>query len=250
MLKIALIGYGKMGRMIEQLCRQRKDIEIVSIIDPQNTSCFAQINEKSLSVADVAVDFTFPGAVIENIESVAKLGKNIVVGTTGWYDKIDEAKKIIKQSNIGFIWASNFSIGVHLFFNIINNASQLINCFDNYDIYGIEMHHNQKKDSPSGTAKTIGDIMIKNIKRKKKIITERLDRKIEQDELHIASIRAGTIPGTHIVGFDSSVDEIELKHTAKTRAGFANGAIAASKWIEGKKGFYSIDDMMKEIIKN
>ena len=248
MLKIALIGYGKMGRMIEQLSKQREDVEIISIIDPQDVSCFAAINEESLKDVDVAIDFTYPGAIMENIESVAKLGKNMVVGTTGWYDKIDTVKEIVKQNNIGFIWASNFSIGVNLFFKMMGNASKLINRFDDYDIYGIEMHHNQKKDSPSGTAKTIGDILLKNIDRKTEIVTERLDRQIKPEELHISSVRAGTIPGTHIVGFNSPVDEIQLKHTAKGRAGFANGAITASKWIEGKKGFYSIEDMMKDII--
>ena len=157
-------------------------------------------------------------------------------------------KETVERNNIGFIWASNFSIGVNLFFKMMGNASKLINRFDDYDIYGIEMHHNQKKDSPSGTAKTIGDILLKNIDRKTQIVTQRLDRKIKPEELHFSSVRAGTFPGTHIVGFDSLVDEIQLKHTAKGRAGFANGAIAASKWIEGKKGFYTIDDMMKEII--
>ncbi|RLG14505.1 MAG: 4-hydroxy-tetrahydrodipicolinate reductase, partial [Candidatus Nanohalarchaeota archaeon] len=235
MVKIALIGYGKMGRAIEQLCKEKEGIEVASIIDPFDKSCFAGINEESLNGIDVAVDFTTPGTVMDNISKIAELKKNIVVGTTGWYDKMDDVKKIVEKNNIGFIWASNFSIGVNLFFKMIRNASQLMNRFEDYDIYGIEMHHNQKKDSPSGTAKTIGDILLKNIERKKRVVTERLDRKIEPDELHIASVRAGTISGTHIVGFDSAVDEIELKHTAKGRIGFAGGAIMAAKWIENKK---------------
>ena len=135
-----------------------------------------------------------------------------------------------------------------MFFKIIENAAKIVNKIEDYDIYGYELHHNKKIDSPSGTAKTMGDILIKNIKRKNKLLFDKIERKIEPNELHFASVRAGAIPGTHVVGFDSSADTIELKHIARTREGFALGAIMAAQWIHNKKGFYSINDMMENIL--
>ena len=244
-MNIAIIGYGKMGREIEKAAKS-KGITTTSIIDPyDNDAGFKEINESSMSGVDVCIDFSTPSSVVDNIKKAAKFKKNVVIGTTGWYDKIDEARNIVKESNIGFIYASNFSIGVNAFFKIIESAAKIINKVENYDIYGYELHHNKKIDSPSGTAKTIGEILIKNIKRKDTMIFDKIDRKIEPNELHIASIRAGSIPGTHVVGFDSSADTIELRHTARNREGFALGAIMAAQWIQNKKGFYDINDIIK-----
>ncbi|MDP3764939.1 MAG: 4-hydroxy-tetrahydrodipicolinate reductase [Nanoarchaeota archaeon] len=247
-MNIAIIGYGKMGHEIERIAKS-KGINVVSIIDLNDDSAtYREINEKSMHNVDVCIDFTNPNAVINNIQKISKFKKNVVVGTTGWYDKLEEAKKLVNQNNIGLIYASNFSIGVNMFFKIIENAAKIMNKIDDYDIYGYELHHNKKIDSPSGTAKTIGEILIKNIKRKNKLLFEKIDRKIEPNELHYASVRAGYIPGTHVVGFDSSADTIELKHVARSREGFALGAIMAAQWIHNKKGFYDINDMMKSII--
>ena len=156
----------------------------------------------------------------------------------------------MKQNGTGLIHSSNFSIGVNVFFKIIENAARMFNKIEEYDVYGYEMHHNKKIDSPSGTAKTIGNILINNIKRKDKLLFEAINRKIQPNELHFASVRAGAIPGTHAVGFDSDADTIELKHTARNREGFALGAIMAAKWIKNKKGFYTIDDMMDSIMES
>ena len=247
-MNIAIIGYGKMGHEIERIAKS-KGINVVSIIDPaDNNANYREIDEKSMHNADVCIDFTNPNAVIGNIQKISKFKKNIVIGTTGWYDKLNEAKDIVKKGNVGLIYASNFSIGVNVFFNIIENAAKIINKIEEYDIYGYELHHNKKIDSPSGTARTIGEILIKNIKRKNKLLFEKIDRKIEPNELHIASVRAGSIPGTHVVGFDSSADTIELKHVARNREGFALGAIMAAQWIQNKKGFYDIDDLLGEIL--
>ncbi|MEK6950049.1 MAG: dihydrodipicolinate reductase C-terminal domain-containing protein, partial [Nanoarchaeota archaeon] len=153
-----------------------------------------------------------------------------------------------KNAKIGMIWSGNFSIGVNIYFKIIENAAKIMNKFTDYDMFVHEFHHNQKADSPSGTAVMIGKILTDNVDRKKKIVTEELKRRITPNELHISSTRSGSIPGTHIVGFDSPADTIELKHTARGREGFALGAIMAAQWIKDKKGFYNIDDLMDDII--
>jgi 4-hydroxy-tetrahydrodipicolinate reductase len=248
MVKIALIGYGKMGRMIKQLAEE-KGHQIVAIIDPNCENTIKNITKETLKDADVCIEFTHPDCVIENITRIAELGKNIVIGTTGWYDKMDEVKSIIEKNNIGAIWSGNFSIGVNAFFRIVEQAAKVFNKLEDYDSLVHEIHHKNKADSPSGTASMIGDIMINNLDRKDTIITEKLDRKPEPNELHVSSSRIGNIPGTHTVTFDSQADTIELKHTARTREGFASGAILAAEFIKNKKGLLSIDDLMKNIIK-
>jgi 4-hydroxy-tetrahydrodipicolinate reductase len=247
-MNIAIIGYGKMGHEIEKAAKAR-GISVSSIIDPNSENAeFREINEKSMENADVCLDFTHPESVLSNIEKISKFKKNVVIGTTGWYDNLEQVKKIVEENGIGLIYASNFSIGVNAFFKIIENAAKIMNKVDAYDAYGYELHHSRKVDSPSGTAKTIGNILIKNIDRKSKLVFDRLDRKIEPDELQIVSVRSGFVPGTHVVGFDSSSDTIELKHMARGREGFAMGALMAAEWVHGKKGFHNIDEMMNDII--
>ena len=247
-MNIAIIGYGKMGREIERLAKDR-GINIVSIIDSNDPNAqYREINDESLNGADVCIDFTHPSSILENIKKTAALGKNMVVGTTGWYDQAGEVKKIVEEAGTGLIWSGNFSIGVNIFFKIIEDSAKIIDKFDDYDIFVHEFHHNQKADSPSGTAAMIGKILIGNIQRKSKIVTEEVKRRIEPNELHISSTRAGKIFGTHIVGFDSDADSIELKHTAKGRQGFASGAVMAAEWINGKKGFYGINAMLGNLI--
>ena len=244
-MNIAIIGYGKMGHEIEKAAKA-KGITVQSVININDKNAkYKEINEESLKDVDVCIDFTTPDSVVENIRKIASLKKNIVVGTTGWYDKLDEVKGIVNSNNVGFIYATNFSVGVNIFFKIVEAAAKLINKVDEYDVFGYEMHHKNKVDSPSGTAKSIGNILIKNIQRKNKLVFDKLDRKIEPNELHFASVRSGSIPGTHSVGFDSSADTIELKHTARNREGFALGALMAAQWINNKKGFYDINDMLK-----
>lgn len=247
-MNIAIIGYGKMGHEIEKAAKA-KGINIKSIIDPNSSDAACkEINEESMHDVDVCIDFTTPAAVVDNIKKISKFKKNIVVGTTGWYDSVNEAKDVVKKGDIGLICSPNFSIGVNIFFKIVENAAEIVNKIGDYDVFGYELHHNKKIDSPSGTAKTLGEILIKNIKRKNSLLFDKIDRKIEPNELHFASVRAGFIPGTHVVGFDSSADTIELKHAARSREGFALGAVMAAQWINGKKGFYTIDDMMKSMI--
>lgn len=247
-MNIAIVGYGKMGHEIEKLAKE-KGITIKSIIDPKiGEATHKEINEESLKDVDVAIDFTHPDSAVENIKKVSALGRNMVVGTTGWYDRMDDVKKIIEKANTGLIWSGNFSVGVNIFFKIIENAAEVMNKFNDYDVFVHEFHHNQKADSPSGTAVMIGKILTENIERKNKVVTEELKRKINPEELHVSSTRSGSIPGTHIVGFDSKADTIELKHTARGRQGFALGAVMAAEWVKDKKGFFDINDFMSNII--
>jgi len=247
-MKIAIIGYGKMGQIIERLSEEKKH-EVVSTIDPVvGTAKFKELNKANLSGADVAIDFTMPGVALSNIDKYIDSGVNAVIGTTGWYENLEEVKEKVEKSEIGFIWAANFSIGVNLFFRIIEHSAGLMSNFPVYDVMGYEIHHNRKKDSPSGTMNMIGEILLENLKNKKKIVTEKLSRKISEEEVNLASVRGGNVPGTHVINFDSEVDTIELKHIVRSREGLAEGALKAAEWVKGKKGFYGIEDMMNEII--
>jgi len=247
-MNIAIIGYGKMGKMIESVAVERGHA-ISAIIDiNESRATHKQINADSLRNADVCIDFTVPKTAIENIKTISSFGKNVVVGTTGWYNSVEDARNIVEDANTGLIYASNFSVGVNICFRIVDFASRQFNKIAEYDAYVVEWHHNKKLDSPSGTANSIAKIMLDNLERKKKIVAENLDRKINPDELHVAAIRAGNIPGTHVAGFDSEADNIELRHEARSRKGFALGAVMAAEWLAGKKGFYKIDDMMLDIL--
>jgi len=244
MLKIALIGYGQMGKLIEQLAPQN-NCEIVAIIDPLLGN---EITAETVANVDVCIEFSTPDAAFNNIKKLTELGKNVVTGTTGWYNDLDKIKLMVEKKETGFIYGSNFSVGMNLFFSIIESASKLMNNAEDYDLFGLEMHHNKKKDSPSGTAKVLSEIILQNINRKTKTQYEKLDRKIEQNEFYFASIRSGNIPGTHSISFDSEADTIELKHTVRNRNGLALGAIKAAKWINNKTGFYNFADNLNEII--
>lgn len=250
-MKIALIGYGKMGKEVERVVKLRHHT-VCAIIDKADSGATHKEIDGSgscLKDADVVIDFTVPASVIENIRKVAAAKKNMVVGTTGWYDGITEAKQLVGQSGTGFIYSSNFSVGVNVFYRIVEAAARLINKVPEYDVFGYELHHNQKLDSPSGTAKSIAEILVKSISRKKQVQYDKLDRKINPEELHFASVRSGWIPGTHVVGFDSEADTIELKHTARSRAGFALGAVMAAEWVKGRKGFFTMNDFISDFFR-
>jgi len=247
-MNIALVGYGKMGKAIAEIAAQRGHA-ISAIIDPEARGATAgEISASALKGAEACIDFTVPEAALGNIRQYCKLGVNAVIGTTGWHESIAEVKKEVEKSKIGLIYAGNFSIGVNAFYMMLQNAAAIMDRLPEYDVFGVEMHHNAKKDSPSGTAKSIEKILLENIKRKKSAVEERLGRKIAPEELHFASVRGGSVPGTHEIFFDSASDTIELRHTARDRNGFALGAVRAAEWIRGKKGLYTIDDMMREIM--
>lgn len=243
-MKIALIGYGAMGQRVRAISEERGH-EIVSIIDTSSPDATAQdINTNSLNSADVAIDFSSPKSALDNIQKTTEAGVNMVVGTTGWYDQLDRAREIVEQSNIGLLWSSNFSIGVNVYYKIMESAAKLINQFDEYDMWGHEIHHHNKADSPSGTAKTLEKILLDNIERKTAVVEEKLDRKIEPNEIHFSSTRGGPVNFSHTIGFDSAADTISITHTARNRDGYVLGAIKAAEWLDGKKGFYGMEDFL------
>ncbi len=239
--KIAIVGYGNMGKEIETLAK-RDGYEITDIFDLKNP-----LKENASYDFDVAIDFTFPDTVLKNVLILAEHNKNIVLGTTGWYDYKNEVKDIVDKNGIGLVWGSNFSIGMQMFFRITREASRLMNKIDNFDIMMHEMHHNRKKDSPSGTAVSLANIILEEVDFKTKIEKDSIDGQIEKDVLHLSSTRGGEITGRHTVYIDSYSDSIELSHRAKNRSGFALGSLTAANWINQNKGFHSFDDVLNNI---
>ncbi len=244
-MKLALLGYGQMGQMIEEVALKRKHT-IIAAVDMHNPNAsHKQISEEIIKDADVCIDFTLPDSIIGNIKKAADFGKNIVVGTTGWYDQIDEVKAYIEKKQTGLIYAPNFSLGVHIFCRILEYGAKLFNFFEEYDVAGIEYHHSQKAESPSGTARALADIITTSIDRKTQPIFDKVDRKINENELHFSTIRCGHMPGTHTIQFDSESDTITLSHQARNRKGFALGAVYAAEWIMGKHGFYDLSSLIE-----
>jgi 4-hydroxy-tetrahydrodipicolinate reductase len=247
-MNIAIIGYGGMGREIEKIATA-KGMTVKSIIDPAaKEAAYKEINKESLDGVDVAIDFTHPDVAIGNIKKVSSLGVNMVVGTTGWYDNLAEVKKAVKKAGIGFVYGSNFSVGVHAYFKIVDAAAKIFNKIPDYDVWGNEIHHFRKADSPSGTAKSLAKILVDNIDRKKKAVYEMLNRKIEANEIHFSSTRGGPVNFKHTIGFDSDADTVTIEHSARHRGGYALGAVLASEWINGKKGFFVVVDFIKELL--
>lgn len=243
-MNLAIIGLGSMGTKIKEIAENRGHIVNVTI-DPLNPKATHQkIKDADLSKVDVVIDFSNRDAVIDNALICASFKKNLIIGTTGWYEKTEEIKKIAEENNIGILWSANFSIGVNLYYKIIENASKLINEYDEYDIWGTELHHNNKADSPSGTTKDIAKILLENIDRKDEIIYDRLDRKIKPNEINISSTRGGAINFSHTIAFDSLSDTITLIHNARDRGGYALGAVKATEWLNGKTGFFNMKDFL------
>jgi 4-hydroxy-tetrahydrodipicolinate reductase len=248
MTKIALIGYGKMGKMLENLATNFP-IQIVAKIDPTQPECSSEITLDSLQGADVCIEFTHPGSVIQNIKRLCELHQNVVVGTTGWDQSREDVIQWVESAGNALLYGANMSIGMNLFYEIVSSSAALVSQYDEYDAFGFELHHRQKADSPSGTAKEISKLILGQMPAKTSALYEKIDRKIAPQELHFASIRAGYIPGTHTVGFDSEADTIELTHRVRNRTGFAMGALRAAIWLQNKRGLYSITDFIRSIDK-
>ncbi len=248
-LSIAIIGYGRMGRQL-RLAAKEEGVAVISAIDPNDADAdYKEITAESLKGADVAVDFSSAGSVMENMAKAAALGKHMVIGTTGWYGRIAEAERLAGARNIGVVYGPNFSIGMNLFFRAVDYASYLFNKAPEYDAYIYESHHSGKADAPSGTALELGRILLRNVKGKRRLLTGRLEGRIKKDEIHVVSLRAGSNPGTHTVGFDSEYDCIELSHSSRGRAAYAKGALRAAEWIRDKKGLHTFSELIDEIIR-
>lgn len=227
-----------MGKEIEKIALQRNH-QIVSIIDTEND--WKNIAKNKLK-ADVVIDFSTPTTVFDNVKRSFALNYKVVIGTTGWYKQLDELKSLCLSNNQTMFYASNFSIGVHIFFEINKKLAQLMKNQVQYDVFLEETHHLQKLDAPSGTAITLANEIIKNIDRKKDWVNTQ--KKEDSSALEIKSIRIDNITGIHRVYYESPVDIIEIKHTAKNRIGFAIGAVMAAEWLQGKKGIYEMKDML------
>lgn len=223
-MKIALIGYGKMGQMIEKSALSRGHTIIAKISS-------SEWDLKKIQEADICIEFTKPESALNNIRRIAELKKDLIIGTTGWYNELAEVQTLVNENQIGALYSPNFSIGINLLLDILKYASKLIHHFPDYDVAEIESHHHQKKDSPSGTAIAIA----KAIQKEMPLV----------DTVPISSVRCGSIPGTHTVLFDSPCDTITITHAARNREGFAQGAIQAAEWLKGKKGLYTFEDCMQ-----
>jgi 4-hydroxy-tetrahydrodipicolinate reductase len=235
-MKIALIGYGKMGREIEKIALSRGH-EISLKITSKNATDIAAINN-----SDVAIEFTQPESALLNIKKCFESNVPVVVGTTGWYDQLSSIKNLCKENDQAILYASNFSIGVNILFEVNKHLSRLMNSQEMYEVSMEEIHHTQKLDSPSGTAITLAEGIIANVNRKKSWVNEATDA---GDKLAIISKRIDNVPGTHIVTYNSEIDEIEIRHTAHNRKGFAIGAVLAAEFIHRKKGIFTMSDVLK-----
>jgi 4-hydroxy-tetrahydrodipicolinate reductase len=239
-MKIALLGYGKMGQVIERIALERGH-EIVLKKDEFNTY-------EGLETADVAIDFSVPSAAVNNISSCFNSNVPVVSGTTGWLEHYDEMIALCKSKNGGFISSSNFSLGVNLFFEFNEYLAKIMSKFDHYKVEMEEIHHDQKLDAPSGTAISLAKGVIEN----SNYTNWTMDTPKENDtsdseqakQIHIAAIRTGNVPGTHTVSYNSEVDSIEIKHTAHNREGFALGAVIAAEWLAGKHGVFTMKDVL------
>ena len=242
-MKVALVGYGKMGRAVEILARQRGH-EVVARIDP--TLDTSEIGTHTLQGADVAIEFTSPSVVVDNITALAAAGVDTVVGTTGWQGRLDEAIAAVTGAGTGMVHAANFSLGVNLFLRLARTAAKMANALEEYDLHVREAHHRHKVDYPSGTAITLADIVIEEFARKEAWSAALPDGAPHPQVLYVASERVGEMAGSHVLGLEGPDDRIELRHEARSRAGFARGAVAAAEWIRGRSGVFTLDDMLAE----
>lgn len=227
-MNLAIVGYGKMGRLIEQLAPEY-GFTVTLTLDEFNNVDGAGLTAENFRGVDVAVEFSTPHTVVANIERLAALGVNVVVGTTGWSEHLERLRGVVDQAGIGLVWSPNFSIGVNVFFRLVSEAARLLAEEPAYAAWGWEIHHSAKKDAPSGT-------LLKLVEEMKKAGYTR--------PIDTGSNRAGWHPGTHEIGFDSAADTITLRHAARNREGFARGALKAAAWVAGKKGFFEFSTVL------
>ena len=235
-MKVALVGHGKMGHEVEAVLKERGHEAVVAAKDgPFPAGCA------------VGIDFTRSDAVPGNVEKALKAGARYVVGTTGWTDRIEDVRRMVAQSGSGLVHAANFSVGVNLFYKVVRDAAAILAKFPEYDPFVLERHHRQKKDAPSGTAKVLAGIVSSAGGKRPKPVSD-LEGALPDDAFHVAAVRAGGIVGDHTVGFDSGGDEILLEHRARTRRGFALGAVLAAEWISTRTGMHSFDAVLEDLV--
>jgi 4-hydroxy-tetrahydrodipicolinate reductase len=226
--RLAIIGYGKMGRLIEELA-PGYGFTVALKLDEFNNTSFEGVTAENFRGIDVAVDFSIPGAVVENVERISALGVNTVIGTTGWTEHVDRVKAALQKNGTGLVWSPNYSIGVNVFARVVAETARLLANEPEYGAWAWEIHHATKKDAPSGTLLKLIDEMT---------------RAGYSRSIDVSSNRAGAHPGTHEIGFDSAADTITLRHVARGREGFARGALKAAQWVVGKKGFHEFREIL------
>lgn len=237
-MRILILGYGKMGKTIEQIAIRRGH-SIPFKIDVNNRQDLLKINSENV---DVAIEFSSPESAVENIRFCLENGIPIVSGTTGWLEKKPDIERLCREKNGAFFYASNYSVGVNLFFHLNKILAKIMNGYREYNVSMEEIHHTEKKDAPSGTAITLAEGILNHLDKKSRWINEDSS---SPEELSIISKRIDKVPGTHTVTYNSDVDSIEIKHTAHTREGFAEGSVVAAEWLVGKNGIFGMDDMLK-----
>lgn len=230
-MNLAIIGYGKMGKMIEQLAPQY-DFTVRLKLNGAGNQNFEGLTTENLSGIDVAVEFSTPSAAVGNIEHLAALGINVAVGTTGWLHHLPQIQSAVHRSSTGLVWSPNFSVGTQMFLRIVSQAAHLLAHEADYGAWAWEIHHAAKKDAPSGTLLAL---------------VEEMKRAGYKRPINISSSRAGAHPGTHEIGFDSAGDTITLRHTARSREAFARGALRAARWLVGKKGVFPFDEIIHQL---
>ena len=235
-MEIALLGYGRMGKVVEAVAEERGH-RIVQRVG-------AGDGDAALD-ADVAIDFSVAGAVPENAARAVRAGVSLVVGTTGWEEREDEVRRAVEEGGIGFLHAPNFSLGAHLFYRLAELAGSLVGVYGDYDVDLSETHHRHKRDHPSGTARRLADLLVATVATKERWV----EGPVSPDEpatLGVTSIRVGEARGTHVVELDGPDDRIEMRHEARSRKGFARGAMEAAEWLAGRAGWFTLDDMLTE----
>jgi 4-hydroxy-tetrahydrodipicolinate reductase len=230
-MNLAIVGYGKMGRLIEQLAPEY-GFTVQLRLDVNNNANYEGLTRQNFQGIDVAVEFSTPSAAIENIERLARLGVNAVIGTTGWFREMARARQAVETAGTGLVWSANFSVGVQIFSQIVAEAARLMARQPEYGAWAWEIHHAAKKDAPSGTLLAL---------------VERMKQSGYDKRVDTSSSRAGSVPGTHEIGFDAVADTITIRHTARSREGFARGALRAARWLAGKKGFFDFREVVSQL---
>lgn len=247
-MNIVLVGYGRMGKAVEEAALQRGH-SVTAKVDPfsDDPQTARELSSEILNAADAVIEFALPQGIEANTKLYAETATPAVIGTTGWENSRESVASFVQKTGGSMLWGNNFSIGAHLLFKLTEQAARLIEDLNDYDIMVHEIHHRMKKDSPSGTALTLAEKILNNNRRKTVVQTETLNRAVKPEELHVVGIRGGNIPGVHTITIDGPHDTIELTHTARSRCGFASGAVMAAEWLVGKQGFFRVEDFIDDL---
>ena len=244
-MKLALLGVGRMGQAVQALAPERGH-QVVAWLDSRSHEEGLGMTALLASEAAVAIDFSVPAAVVDNVREATSVGLDVVVGTTGWYERLDEVREIVEKSGKGLVYAPNFALGVQAFFRIARAAARLAERMDDYDVHVAETHHRHKIDHPSGTARRLTDLILEELTRKESWAENLGSGPVDPAVLNVAVTRAGEAPGTHVLGLEGPDDRIEIRHEARGRSGFARGALQAAEWVRGRVGLFTLDDLMAD----